>query len=73
MMKLVSVEWFYHTFLYDYFYPDSILVIRHPDDGYRSGRNKLVKINSVILIEEIAVCVLTIKQTAYYVNSTIDQ
>jgi hypothetical protein len=40
-----NIEWFYHTFLYNYLYFNSILVIQNPDDGHSSDQNMLLKNN----------------------------
>ena len=33
-MKCI-MKWFYHTFFFNYLYPDYILIAKNPDDGHR--------------------------------------
>jgi len=47
------MKWVYHTFLYNYLYPDCILVLKNPDDGHRCDANMLVKNNTTNMLMNI--------------------
>ena len=60
----------YHIFLYNYWYPNCILVVRYPNDGHRSDRNISLEDKNTWLNTFINVHVLLVYYLGIYFGAT---